>query len=61
MPQGVRAFGLRQTRYGGLARVHLQDATTASAMNIARIDYWLNEVPLAQTRCSRFAALADLN
>lgn len=61
MSQGVRAFGLRQARYRGLAKVHLQDVATASAMNVARIDDWLTNVPLAQTRCSRFAALAHLN
>jgi len=59
--QGVRAFGLRQARYRGLTKVHLQDVATVSAMNLARLDDWLNEVPLSQTRCSRFAALAHLN
>lgn len=61
MSQGVRAFALRQARYRGPAKVHLQDVATASAMNVARIDDWLTNVPLAQTRCSRFAALAHLN
>jgi transposase len=61
MSQGGRAFGLRQARYRGLAKVHLQDVATATALNVARLDDWLNAVPLAQTRCSRFAALAHLN
>jgi len=61
MSQGVRAFGLRQARYRGLAKAHLQDVATGAAINIARLDDWLNDLPLAQTRCSRFAALAHLN
>lgn len=59
--QGVRAFGLRQARYRGLAKVHLQDVATAAAINLTRLDDWLNDIPLAPTRCSRFAALAHLN
>jgi len=42
MSQGVRAFGLRHARYRGLAKVHLQDVATASAMNIPHLDDWLN-------------------
>jgi hypothetical protein len=30
-------------------------------MNVARIDDWLNNVPLAQTPCSRFAVIAQLD
>lgn len=56
--QGVRAFGLRQTRYIGLAKTHLQHLATAAAVNLARINNWLMEIPLAQTRTSAFAALA---
>jgi len=61
MSQGVRAFGLRHARYRGLSKAHLQDVATGAAINIARLDDWLNDLPLAQTRCSRFAALAHLN
>jgi transposase len=56
--QGVRAFGLRRARYRGRAKTHLQGVATAAAINLARIDNWRHEVPLAATRCSRFARLA---
>ena len=56
--QGVRAFGLRQTRYRGLAKTHLQHIATAAAMNFDRIIAWFDEIPHADTRTSRFAALA---
>jgi len=58
LSQGVRAFELRQARYRGLAKTHVQHVATAVAMNIARIVAWLQEVPRARTRQSRFAALA---
>jgi transposase len=54
----VRAFGLRRTRYRGLSKTHLQNIAIAAALNIERIINWLNEVPRAKTRVSRFAALA---
>jgi transposase len=56
--QGVRAFDLRQTRYRGLAKTHLQHIATATAINLDRLVAWLEEVPRALTRTSRFAALA---
>ncbi len=55
--QGVRRFGLRQARYIGLAKTHLQNTLTAAAINIARIDDWLTGTPLAKTRISRFKAM----
>jgi transposase len=58
LSQGVRAFGLRQTRYWGAAKTHLQHIAIAAAINIDRIVAWLDERPLAATRISRFAALA---
>jgi transposase len=57
--QGVRAFDLRRTRYRGLAKTHLQNIAVAAALNIDRLVNWLNEVPRAKTRVSRFAALAE--
>ena len=57
LSQGVRAFGLRRARYRGLARTHLQHVATAAAMNVGRLVNWLDEIPRAQTRRSRFAAL----
>jgi transposase len=58
LSQGVRAFGLRRTRYRGLAKTHLQHIATAAAINIDRLIAWLDERPRAATRASRFAALA---
>jgi IS5 family transposase len=54
----VRAFGLRQARYRGLAKMHLQNVATAVALNLDRLAAWLEERPLAPTRKSRFAMLA---
>ena len=56
--QGVRAFGLRRSRYRGLARTHLQHVATAAAINLERLAAWFRAVPRAATRTSRFAALA---
>ena len=55
--QGVRAFGLRQCRYLGQNKTHLQNLATAAALNFCRIYDWLMETPLAKTRRSRFAYL----
>jgi transposase len=55
--QGVRSFGLRRARYRGQARAHLQHVATAAAMNLSRMWDWLEGVPLAATRKSRFARL----
>ncbi|MCA1717094.1 MAG: IS1182 family transposase [Actinobacteria bacterium] len=57
--QGVRAFGLRQARYQGLERTHLQEVATAAAINVSRLADWLNGVPAAATRRSRLAVLAQ--
>ena len=61
LSQGVRAFGLRRTRYRGLEKTHLQHVATAAAINIDRIVAWLEERPRATTRTSRFAALAPVH
>ena len=55
--QAVRRSGLRQTRYIGLARTHLQHIATAAAINVIRLGEWWAGTPFAQTRHSRFAAL----
>ena len=57
LSQGVRAFGLRQARYRGLAKTGLQNGATAAALNLDRLAAWLAHRPLAPTRISRFAAL----
>ncbi len=58
LSQGVRALGMRRSRYIGLARTGLQQACTAAAMNVSRIVNWLDGRPRAKTRVTRFAALA---
>ena len=57
LSQGVRGFGMRRSRYVGLAKTHLQHVFIATAMNLWRIVNWLNEVPLAQTRRAAFERL----
>jgi transposase len=56
--QGVRAFGLRRSRYRGLAKTHLQHVATAAAVNLERLAAWFRAAPRAATRTSRFAGLA---
>jgi len=58
LSQGIRGFDLRQCRYIGLAKTHLQHILTATAMNLMRTADWLQHVPRAATRRSRFLALA---
>ena len=58
LSQGVRAFGMRRSRYIGLAKTGLQQVCTAAAMNVSRIVHWLDGLPRAKTRVTRFAALA---
>jgi hypothetical protein len=55
--QAIRRSGLRQYRYLGEAKTHLQHLVTAVAMNLIRIGEWLAGTPMAATRCSRVAAL----
>lgn len=57
--QMIRNNGLRKTRYIGMAKTHLQNIACATATNILRLINWLNGVPFAKTRTSRFAALAS--
>jgi transposase len=59
LSQGVRAFGLRQSRYIGLAKTGLQEVCIAAGMNVSRIVHWLDGPPRAKTRVTRFAALAQ--
>ena len=58
--QGVRTLGLRQARYIGLPKTHLQNIFTAAAINIIRFSNWVSEVPLAKTRISNFKALKPM-
>jgi transposase len=56
--QAVRAFELRETRYLGLAKTHLQAVALATAINLCRFWDYLNDTGLGQTRTSPLAALA---
>jgi transposase len=56
--QGVFAMGMRQSRYRGQDKTHLQFIFTAAAMNITRAMNWLNEIPRKTTRPTRFGRLA---
>ena len=55
--QGVRRSALRQSRYIGLAKTHLQHIFVAAALNLCRFYNWLNDIPIATTRHSRFMNL----
>lgn len=55
--QGVRAFGMRRSRYIGLAKTHLQHLGIAAAMNLVRVVAWLDGDDLAPTRLSAFQKL----
>jgi transposase len=58
LSQGLRRCDLRQARYIGEAKTHLQHLLIATALNVIRAVAWLLETPLARTRTSRFARLA---
>jgi transposase len=60
LSQAVRVSGLRQARYRGLSKTHLQHLATAAALNIGRVvAHWEGKKP-AQTRVSRFARARNL-
>jgi len=55
--QAISRCGLRRCRYIGLAKTRLQHVLTAAAVNLVRVAEWCAGIPVAKTRCSRFAAL----
>ncbi len=55
--QTVCALDARRSRSIGLAKTHLQQVLTATAINLIRAVAWLEEIPFAKTRRSPFAAL----
>lgn len=57
LSQGVRRTCLRRSRYIGLAKTHLQHILIAAALNLVRLDAWLNELPIGKTRISSFKKL----
>jgi transposase len=56
--QTARNSGMRRARYIGQRKTHVQHLFTALATNILRLVRWLEGIPFAETRISRFAALA---
>ena len=50
--QGIRRCGLRQARYIGFTKTHLQHLATAAALNVVRLGEWWAGTPHAQTRSS---------
>src|SRR5215218_6871478 len=59
LSQGVRAFGVRRSRYIGLAKTALQQVCVAIGMNVSRVVHWLGGTPRAKTRVTRFVALGQ--
>jgi len=57
---GIRACGLRRSRYIGLARTHVQHVLTAAAMNLSRVARWLADEPRARTRRSPLLRLRQV-
>jgi transposase len=55
--QGVRAFGMRRSRYIGLPKTHLQHVGIAAAINIVRTVAWLDGDAPGHTRASPFQRL----
>jgi transposase len=58
--QGVRACGLRRTRYRGLAKTHLDHLLTAVGLNCLRVGDWLAGKSRSATQHSRFSRLLAL-
>ncbi len=58
LSQGIRRGVVRRARYKGLQKTHLQEVATAAGINVLRMINYLNQVPIAKTRISRFARLA---
>jgi transposase len=57
--QGTRSFGLRRSRYIGLAKTHLQHLATAAALNLTRVAAWWQNgeapPPLYRSPFAKFA------
>ena len=55
LSQAICVSGLRRSRYLGQAKTHLQNLLIATSLNVLRLVAWLEKVPRAKTRPSRFA------
>jgi transposase len=54
LSQAIRVAGLRQCRYRGLAKTHLQHTASAAAVNLGRVVAYLKGDKPAVTQVSRF-------
>ena len=54
LSQAIRVAGLRQCRYRGLAKTHLQHTASAAAVNLGRVVAYLKGNKPAVTQVSRF-------
>jgi Transposase DDE domain len=54
LSQAVRVFDLRQARYLGQAKTHLQHVLTAVALNVVRLADWLDSRPRIGRRTTAF-------
>lgn len=57
--QSVRAFGMRKTRYFGLAKTHLQHILTAVAIDLIQLDHWLCQLIPTRTRTAPLKQLLN--
>jgi transposase len=57
LSRAVRVFDLRQARYIGQAKTHLQHALTAVALNVVRLTDWLDGRPRSGRRTTAFERL----
>ncbi|MGW9032209.1 transposase [Streptomyces sp. NPDC055722] len=55
--QATHTTGLRRARYRGLAKIHLDHTTSATALNLIRVVAWWNGHPLDHANHSHLAKL----
>ncbi len=55
--QAVGAFGGRRSRYRGQAKTHFQQTMISTAINVVRVDNYLQNIPKGKTYISRFQRL----
>ncbi|MFE7393700.1 IS1182 family transposase [Streptomyces sp. NPDC057582] len=55
--QATHTTGLRRARYRGLAKIHLDHTTSATALNLIRLHAWWNGHPLDRASHSHLARL----
>jgi transposase len=59
LSQGVRAFGLRRSRYIGLAKTHLQHILIAVGINLKRVMVWFTHPQPTKPYVPPFVALVS--